>query len=49
MFDGDETKYELWETKVLGHLHLLGLKNTVLREPNGQDEVAADGKKNADA
>ncbi len=35
MFDGDETKYELWETKVLG--------------PNGKDEVAADGKKNANA
>ncbi|XP_070404387.1 uncharacterized protein [Nothobranchius furzeri] len=49
MFDRDETKYELWETKVLGHLHLLGLKNTILREPNGEAEVAADGKKNADA
>ena len=49
MFDGDETKYELWETKVLGHLHLLGLKNTILNEPNGEAEVAADGKKNADA
>lgn len=49
MFDGDETKYELWETKVLGHLHLLGLKNTILREPNSEAEIAADGKKNADA
>lgn len=49
MFDGDESKYELWETKVLGHLHLLGLKNTVLREPNSEAEVAADVAKNVDA
>lgn len=49
IFDGDETKYELWETKVLGHLHLLGLKDTVIREPNSEAEIAADGKKNADA
>ncbi|XP_028297264.1 zinc finger protein 761-like [Gouania willdenowi] len=48
VFDGDESKYELWETKVLGHLHLIGLKDTVLREPNGAPEIA-DGKKNADA
>lgn len=34
---------------MLGHLHLLGLKNTVLREPDGEAKVAADGKKNADA
>jgi len=49
MFDGDETKYELWETKVLGHLHLIGLKTTVLGEPNSQEQRAADVKKNADA
>ncbi len=49
MFDEDETEYELWETKMLGHLHLLRLKNMVLREPTSQDEVVADGKKNTDA
>lgn len=49
MFDRDETKSELWETKVLGYLHLLGLRDTVLKEPNSEAEVAADGKKNADA
>lgn len=48
-FDGDETKYELWETKMLGHFHLLGLKNTVLGVPTTEAEVAADTKKNADA
>lgn len=34
---------------MLGYLHLLGLKNTVLGEPNSQEERAADNKKNADA
>jgi hypothetical protein len=48
-FDGDETKYELWETKMLGHFHLSGLKDTVLREPRTEVEIAADRKKNADA
>lgn len=48
VFDGDEDKYELWETKLLGYLHLLGLKNTVLKEPESEEERAADGK-NADA
>ncbi len=49
MFDGDETKYELWETKMLGHFHLSGLKDTVLREPVSEAEIAADENKNADA
>ncbi|KAJ8381057.1 hypothetical protein SKAU_G00018350 [Synaphobranchus kaupii] len=51
MFDGDETKYELWETKVLGHLHLLGLKETILHAPtdNSAEALAADVKRNADA
>lgn len=49
MFDGDETKYELWETKMLGHFHLLGLKDTVMGEPRTEDEIAADAKKNVDA
>lgn len=39
-----EIKYELWETKELGHLHLLGIKSTVLSE----DKIVADGRKNAD-
>ncbi|KAI5621190.1 hypothetical protein C0J50_19125 [Silurus asotus] len=49
MFDGDESKYELWETKMLGHFLLSGLKDTVLREPQSETEIAADAKKNADA
>lgn len=48
-FDGDETKYEIWETKMLGYLHLNGLKDTVLREPTSEREIAADAGKNADA
>lgn len=28
VYDGDERKYELWETKILGYLHLLGLGNS---------------------
>ena len=49
-FDGDERKYELWETKMLGQFHLLGLKDTVLSltEPTG-DQRDAYVKKNADA
>lgn len=34
---------------MLGYLYLLGLKNTVLEEPNSQEERAADNKKKADA
>ena len=34
---------------MLGQFHLLGLKNTVLREPATAEETAADEKKNADA
>ncbi|XP_013389594.1 uncharacterized protein LOC106158229 [Lingula anatina] len=30
LFNGDEKKYELWETKFLGYLHLQGLKQTIL-------------------
>ena len=48
-FDGDETKYEIWETKMLGYLHLNGLKDTVLREPTSERDIAADAGKNADA
>lgn len=48
-FDGDEAKYEIWETKMLGHFHLLGLKKTVLGEPVTSPERATDAQKNADA
>lgn len=48
-FDGDEIKYEIWETKLLGYFHLLGLKDTVLKEPRTEAEIAADPAKNADA
>lgn len=37
-FNGDERNYELWETKFLGHLRLLGLKDTILNEPASDDE-----------
>lgn len=40
MFDGDESQYELWETKVLGNLHLLVLKETVSKEPRGEVTIA---------
>ena len=34
---------------MLGHFHLSGLKDTVLREPRTEVEMAADTKNNADA
>lgn len=40
-FDGDERNYKLWETKLLAHMRLLGLKETILKEP-AADNVAAD-------
>ena len=30
LFDGDETKYEIWETKFLAYLHTLSLKDAIL-------------------
>nr|XP_017211233.2 uncharacterized protein LOC108183933 [Danio rerio] len=30
VFDGDENNYELWEVKFLGHLRIMGLKETIL-------------------
>ncbi|XP_057679455.1 uncharacterized protein LOC130907930 isoform X2 [Corythoichthys intestinalis] len=48
-FDGDEAKYELWETKMLGHFHLIGLKKTVLVGPTTEAERENDEMKNADA
>lgn len=46
MFDDDESKYKLQETKVFGHSYLLELKETILGEPNGEIESMADAKKN---
>ena len=35
LFNGDERKYELWEAKFMGYLHILKLKETVeSKEPN---------------
>ncbi len=47
-FDRDEKNYELWETKLLGHLRLLGLKETMLTEP-AADGAEADAAKNEEA
>ena len=33
MFDVNERKYKLWETKILGDLRLKGLKEIVLNRP----------------
>ena len=30
VFDGNEDNYELWEVKFLGHMRMLGLKDTIL-------------------
>uniref|UniRef100_A0A1A8MDX0 CCHC-type domain-containing protein n=4 Tax=Nothobranchius TaxID=28779 RepID=A0A1A8MDX0_9TELE len=49
MFDGDEEKYELWETKFLGHLRLQGLKDVVLKTEDEEDESEDDLSKNAEA
>ncbi len=49
-FDGDEKNYELWETTFLGHMHLLGLKDTVISEPptrGDEDEEAANRNEEA--
>ena len=48
VFDGTEDKYGLWETRFLSRLHILKLKDTILREPAGEAAVAADPVKNAD-
>lgn len=47
LFDGSEEKYDLWETRFLGCLHILKLKETILREEpiEANDE---DRWKNAD-
>lgn len=51
VFDGDEKNYELWETKILGHLLLQRLKDTILHEPGSpaanDAEEEDDDRKNA--
>ena len=47
LFDGDETKYEIWETKFLGYLHTLGLKDAILGKNLNGDET--DTEKNEEA
>ena len=51
LFDGDEGKYELWEVKFLGYLHLKKLSDTILALLAPDAEPAqrqADSVKNAD-
>lgn len=51
IFDGSEDKYDLWETRFLSRLHILKLKDTILRAPAGDaDEtaIATDAARNAD-
>lgn len=51
-FDGEEKNYELWETKFLAHLHLLGLKSIILGEASAVDDEGAeeeDDSKNEEA
>ena len=47
MFDGDETKYELWEVKFLGHMRLQKLYHVIV--PGEGEEGPPDLDKNADA
>ncbi|XP_030600151.1 uncharacterized protein LOC115790486 [Archocentrus centrarchus] len=49
VFDGDAEKYELWETKFLGHLRLQGLKEVILKPEEEWEEEDGDDTKNADA
>ena len=50
-FDGDEERYLLWETKILGHLLLQGLKDAILNDPEppveGEEVNEPDEDKNA--
>lgn len=51
LFDGYEEKYDLWETRFLGCLHILKLKETILHEPAtdaNEQQLGEDSKKNAD-
>ena len=44
MFNGDETKYELWEIKFLGYMRLQKLHDVIVPGHEAPDEA-----KNADA
>ncbi len=50
LFDGSEDKYDLWETRFLGYLHTLKLKETILHElaDANAEQLAEDRRKNAD-
>ena len=39
LFDGDDTKYELWEARFLGYLQTLKLKETIVPSDNEPDEA----------
>ena len=47
LFDRDETKYEIWETKFLAYLHTSGLKDAILGKNLSGDET--DTKRNEEA
>ena len=42
-FDGDETKFELWQVKFLGYMKIRKLKHVLV----GEEEVSADDNENA--
>ncbi|XP_076741663.1 uncharacterized protein LOC143419316 [Maylandia zebra] len=42
VFNGDENSYELWEAKFLGHMRIIGLKDTILSVTNPDAEKNAE-------
>ena len=46
-FNGDETKFEAWETRFLGYMELKDLKTTI--SPTSGDTTAVDAGKNSRA
>ena len=46
VFNGDENNFELWEVKFLGHMGMLGLKDTILStddpDPEKNEECYAE-------
>ena len=49
IFDGDETKYELWEVKFLGFMRLQKLYDVFVKSPSEKEDEAPDEAKQADA
>lgn len=52
VFDGRADEYELWEERMLCCMHRVGLKDTILNEPDGPltaEDRAKDDELNADA